>query len=157
MALIRKRFAQVDDRIVHYRVAGRGIPVVLLHESPRSSRSLIPLLKKLGRQFRVIAPDTPGYGDSAALPGEFPQLSEFVTVLARFLDVIGVQKCVLYGSHTGGSIAAEFAERYPMRVSGLILDGFAIFTDAEKQDMVENYLPPFEPKWDGSHVTSLWS
>lgn len=157
MALVRKRFVEVDGRIVHYRIAGSGIPVVLLHESPRSSRSLVPLLEALGQRFRVIAPDTPGYGDSTALPAEFPPLSEFAEALAGFLDVIGVPGCVLYGSHTGGSIAAEFAERYPERVAGLILDGFAMFTDAEQADMVAHYLPPFEPKWDGSHITSLWS
>lgn len=157
MALIRKRFAQVGDRLVHYRIAGQGIPVVLLHESPRSSRSLIPLLDHLGQHFLTIAPDTPGYGDSDPLPDNFPPLAAFADALALFLDAIGIQRCVLYGSHTGGSVAAEFAERYPMRVAGLILDGFAMFTDAEKQDMVENYLPPFEPAWDGAHITGLWS
>lgn len=154
---IRKRFADVDGRAVHYRVAGEGVPIVLLHESPRSSRSLIPLLKHLGEQFLVVAPDTPGYGDSDALEDEFPPLSQFADALADFLEAIGIDKCVLYGSHTGGSIAAEFTERFPGRVAGLILDGYAIFTDAEKRDMVDNYLPPLEAKWDGSHLTSLWS
>ncbi|MFT7287944.1 MAG: pimeloyl-ACP methyl ester carboxylesterase [Halieaceae bacterium] len=157
MAVIKKRFAAVDGRVVHYRVAGAGLPVLLLHESPRSSRSLLPLLEALGDEFRVIAPDTPGYGSSTRLRDLFPELAEFSAALAGFLDAIGIQRCVLYGSHTGGSIAADFAERYPTRVAGLILDGFAIFTDTEKQDMVDSYLPPFEPRWDGAHITGLWS
>jgi haloalkane dehalogenase len=59
---ITRHFATVNgERQVHYRRAGSGSPVILLHQSPTSSREYIPLIQELaGKGFTVFAPDTPG-------------------------------------------------------------------------------------------------
>ncbi|MEQ9444839.1 MAG: alpha/beta hydrolase, partial [Rhodospirillaceae bacterium] len=66
-AAIRKGFVNVGNGQVHYRAAGSGPPVILLHDSPRSSVLHIPLVEHFSDRFTAIAIDTPGYGNSTAL------------------------------------------------------------------------------------------
>ena len=56
---IEHRFVAYGERRVMVRRAGSGPPVVLLHESPRSSAAFIPMIEALAERFTVIAPDTP--------------------------------------------------------------------------------------------------
>src|SRR5690606_14891693 len=70
MTEITRHFAYTQDgRRIHYRRAGSGPPLVLLHASPSSSRVQIPLLRAWADDFTVIALDTPGFGLSDPLPG----------------------------------------------------------------------------------------
>ncbi len=160
-AEITRHYVRIGSRQIHYRRAGSGIPVVLLHESPRSSLSLVPLIESLAEDFLVIAPDTPGYGlsDPIADPhaDSAPELQTYAHALLETLDAVGVQRFSLYGTHTGACIAVETALSAPERVARLVLDGCPLFTGEERDDLLEHYLPAFEPRWDGSHLTSLWS
>ena len=54
-------------RQVHYRRAGTGPTLLLLHQSPQSSREFEPLMQVWGENFTVIAADAPGYGLSDPL------------------------------------------------------------------------------------------
>ena len=67
---IARGFLTLPGRQVHYRRAGSGPPVVLLHQSPKTSEELVPLIAVLAEHFTVFAPDTPGYGlsDPIAAP-----------------------------------------------------------------------------------------
>ena len=55
---------------LHYRSQGANhLPViVLLHASPMSSANMLPIMNALSDSFKVIALDTPGYGQSDPLP-----------------------------------------------------------------------------------------
>jgi hypothetical protein len=77
---------------VHLRYAGSGPPVVLLHDSPRSSRLHEPLLAALSDRFTVIALDTPGYGNSTPLAGDAPlRIADFADALADTLQALGLR------------------------------------------------------------------
>ncbi|MDA5194427.1 alpha/beta fold hydrolase [Govanella unica] len=128
-----------------------------LHESPRSSISLLPLLTRLSDRFTVIAIDTPGYGFSDPLLHAAPEMSDYVATIAALLAKLGLPKVGLYGTHTGAAIAAAFAVAHPDQVSALVLDGYGIFTESEKENFITRYLTPFAPSWDGSHIMHLWS
>ncbi len=155
---IRRHFVTVGgERQVHYRRAGKGPAVVLLHQSPTSSREHVPLIERLMGDFTVIAPDTPGNGLSDPLPGEQPLAADYAHALAQTLDALGIKRCGLFGTHTGGVTATEFARLYPDRVSVVIVDGITCWTEGERADAVANYFTPFAPSWDGSHLTWLWS
>src|SRR5881397_307828 len=62
--VIVARAADVDGASVHYLMAGRGAPVILLHGYTQTSRMWRPIIPILAEKFRVIAPDLPGIGDS---------------------------------------------------------------------------------------------
>lgn len=148
---------RAGDGYVHYRRAGHGPVVVALHESPRSSLSLLPLMDALADRHTVIALDTPGYGQSDPLPQAVPRMPDFTRALAAAVDGLGLGRFALYGTHTGAAIATAFALDTPGRVTSLVLDGLATFTPAERDAFLQHYLPPFEPHWDGAHLAQLWS
>ncbi|MSO64487.1 MAG: alpha/beta hydrolase [Alphaproteobacteria bacterium] len=155
---IRRHFATIDgQRQIHYRRAGKGPPVLLLHQSPTSSREYVPLIEVLSPHFTVIAPDTPGNGLSEGLTLASPTMDDYGDNIAAFLSVIGVAKIAVYGFHTGASVAAAFATRHPARVHGAILNGFVALTSEERADILANYLTPIEPRWDGGHLVWLWA
>lgn len=161
-ATIRRHFASIPagrwgPRQVHYRRAGRGPALVLLHQSPLSSRDLVTTIERWQRHFTCIAPDTPGYGLSDPLGVSHAEMDEFAAATIEFLDAIGVGKAAFYGFHTGAMMAAMIAARHPERVHAVVANGYVIPTPEERAELVAEYLPPFVPTWDGAHLAWLWS
>ena len=154
---VSRHFVKVGDRRVHYRKAGRGPVLLMLHQSPKSSREYEALMVEWGRHFTCIAPDTAGYGFSAPLQIDHPELTDFADATCAFMDALKMRKALVYGLHTGGTIAFLLARRHPERVAAVAANGFAILTAAERADILAHYLPPFAPAWDGSHLAWLWA
>jgi len=131
--------------------------VVVLHQSPTSSAELVPLMRYLAPGFTVLAPDMPGYGASDPLgeaPLSVPGLADNV---AAFMDELGLTVAAIYGFHTGASIVSSMARRHPGRVSVAICEGLLCLDDAERSELLLRYIEPFEPRWDGAHLSWLWS
>ncbi len=63
----QSKFAEVNGVTLHYLVAGKGDPVVLLHGFAETSHMWRPLIAKLSDRHTVIAPDLRGFGQSSAL------------------------------------------------------------------------------------------
>jgi pimeloyl-ACP methyl ester carboxylesterase len=156
---ITRHFATLAGRQVHYRHAGSGPAVLLLHQSPTSSRELEPLIElAAARGLSVFAPDMAGYGLSDPHPrGAEVEIADLADDAAAFLDAIGVAQAGIYGFHTGGCIANEFARRHGARASVTIVGGFVCHSDEERREILANYLPPFVPRADGTHLAWLWS
>ena len=154
---IKRHYINVQGRRVHFRSGGVGPVVLLLHQSPQSSTAMLPLAEKLVSRYCVIAPDGPGFGLSDALPMEAPTIEDIADALDEFTDAIKLPPATVIGVHTGAEIALEYGLRYPEKANFLILDGLALFTDEESEDILAHYLPPFVPSWDGSHLTWLWA
>lgn len=155
---IRRGYAGTAGRQVHYRIAGSGPPLVLFHQSPRSSAEYIPLIERWAADFTVIAPDTPGYGasDPLARP-DTPEMPDFARAMTVFMDDIGLERAAIYGFHTGASLSVALAAHAPERIVAAVANGLAAMEDGERDDILANYLPPFAPTWDGSHLTWLWA
>ncbi|MGZ7144859.1 alpha/beta fold hydrolase, partial [Streptococcus pyogenes] len=75
-------------RQVHYRRSGQGPALVLLHQSPQSSRELAALMQRWSVHFTLIAPDTPGYGQSDPLGPASLGIADFAEALGEFVDAI---------------------------------------------------------------------
>jgi pimeloyl-ACP methyl ester carboxylesterase len=151
--MIRRAFADLPDRQVHFRHGGAGeIPLVMLHASPGSSKQLERLISAMATTRRVIAPDTPGNGDSTPLPVESPRMADYAAATLEFLDAQGFGQVDLYGSHTGASIATELAILAPDRVRNVILDGVGIFSAEERAEYLANYAPAVTPDLNGAYL-----
>jgi pimeloyl-ACP methyl ester carboxylesterase len=105
---------------VAYRSAGSGPPLVLLHGFLCDSRAWRCQLEGLAQDFRVIAWDAPGAGESPD-PREGFTLTDWADCLAGFLDGVGVVEANLVGLSWGGLLAQEFYRLYPSRVLRLVL------------------------------------
>jgi pimeloyl-ACP methyl ester carboxylesterase len=150
-------YVDVQGRRVRYRRGGDGPPVVLLHESPRSSAALLGLLAHQSGRATVFALDTPGCGDSDPLDRPAPEATDYADALADTLDALGLERFVLYGTHTGAAIAMALALRQPHRVARLVIDGLGVFDGPERAQLLDSYLPSFAPQTDGSHLPRLWA
>lgn len=109
---------------------GAGPVIVLLHAFP-VNRHLFDdaagLLAAAG--WRVIAPDLPGFGESAPLPGA-PDLAAVAVAVLDTLDDLGVGRFVLGGVSLGGYVAMAILRRAPERVAGLLLLDTKMTADA---------------------------
>ena len=153
---ITRHFVTVEGRSIHYRKAGAGPPLLMAHQSPRSSAEYAPLMERWAGHFTCIAPDTPGFGQSDPLPGE-PEIAEFGDAVIGFLDALGLERVAAYGFHSGGIILMNALKRFPERFAALAIGGYAIWTDEERAHFGDAYLPPFEPRPYGEHLAWLWS
>ena len=114
-----------DGRSVYYHEAGDGPPVVLVHGSgPGASglsnfRQNVPALDAAG--YRVLVPDTLGFGGSSK-PDDVDYTLEFMVAgLRGFLDALGLARVVLVGNSLGGAMCIQVALDQPERVSKLVL------------------------------------
>lgn len=100
---------------------GQGTPVLLVHGFPLSHAMWQHQIETLKRDFRVIAPDLRGFGDSGVTEGTVT-MEQFADDLNALLDKLEVsEKIVLCGLSMGGYIAFEFWRKYRDRVRGLVL------------------------------------
>jgi len=145
-----------NRRRVHYRKAGNGPPLLMVHQSPRSSAEYEELMQKWAAHFTCIAPDTAGFGQSNPLSGH-PEINEYADATIEFLDALGIEKCAAYGFHSGGIILVTAVKRHPQRITTLAIGGYAIWTPAEMKLFSDKYLPEFHPSDYGEHLTWLWN
>lgn len=154
---VRKQFVDIGDRRVMIRYAGCGPALVLLHQSPQNSRAMLPWIQRLAEYYAVFAPDTPGFGDSDPLPLAQPEVPDYAAALSKLFDALGIERALIYGVHTGAVTGLRFALDFPEKVAALVCDGYARFNALEREALLAHYLPPFEPLWDGSHLTWLFA
>jgi pimeloyl-ACP methyl ester carboxylesterase len=156
-AVVQRGFVDLPHGQMHYRFAGEaGEPILLLHASPGSSCQLVRLIEDLAGESRVFAPDTPGNGDSVALPAEDLEIADLAQATLAFLDAAGLERVRVYGSHTGAAIAAELAILAPERVARVVLDGISLMEGAELEEVLATYAYPFVPDLDGAYLIRLF-
>ena len=158
---ISRHYLTIDGRRVHYRVAGSGPPLLMVHQSPRSSAEFDMLMRSWASHFTCIAPDTPGFGQSDPLPlradGAAPAIDDFADAIAAFVRAVGLDRTAAYGFHSGGIILMTAMRRHPSIFAGMAIGGYAVWTDAERALFDDGYLPAFRPTAYGEHLTWLWS
>jgi pimeloyl-ACP methyl ester carboxylesterase len=121
--VLTHHYADVGDVRLHYVEAGEGIPVVLLHGWPQSWYAWHYVLPVLATQYRVIAPDLRGLGDSSR-PLEGYDKKTVANDIWRLLnDHLGLTQFSLVGHDWGGPTAYAIAAAHPESVRKLaILD-----------------------------------
>ena len=105
---------------LHYLEAGRGAPVILLHGTGGEGARWTPQLQGLSSDFRVIALDQIGFGQSDK-PMTNYHSGVFAGFLAGFMKAIGVPKASLIGQSMGAAVALSLAVEKPEMVERLVL------------------------------------
>jgi pimeloyl-ACP methyl ester carboxylesterase len=113
----------VDGRAAEYGEAGTGAPAVFLHGWGLDHKVYKRALSRLVRAgLHVYAPALPGFGGTAALPGESSSLRGYGDWVASFLGSVGVADPVLVLGHSfGGGVAIEVSHDHPQLVRALVL------------------------------------
>lgn len=95
--------------------------VVLVHGFTASKETWLPLMRELHGDYRLIAPDLPGWNQSERLLGADYGVATQAGRLAAFLAALGKPAALLVGHSMGGHIAGLTAAGYPERVPRLAL------------------------------------
>ena len=160
--IMGRGYARGPYGLVHFQdsgglVQGRPgeLPLLLLHQSPASTRQFESAFKPLvARGIRFIAIDTPGFGFSDPSPS-IPKLEDWASSFAAVLDHLGLERVDVLGHHTGALNATELTLQFPQRVRRLILNGPFPVTEEERAKFIaagdRNHAAGV-PVVDGSHV-----
>jgi pimeloyl-ACP methyl ester carboxylesterase len=134
---------------------GKGVPLVLLHLSPRSGAMWELFQEKLERPS--YAPDRLGYGFSDAPPWAL-SLEQYASSTVDALRAAGVDGDVdLLGIHTGSFEAIEVAHQLGSHARRVIAVGMPLFSREEQQRQMEKYSEqPLKPLTEGGHVLGAW-
>lgn len=113
-----KNFTLADGRKFSWLESGCGAPLILIHGWGSSSIIFSELIEHLP-QYRCLAPDLPGYGESASATSV--DLDILSTDLLSWFDELGYEVVNLVGWSLGGILAQQLALQHPTRVNRLIL------------------------------------
>lgn len=163
MTNIRKAYQSTKQGQVHYAEAGEGFPLLLLSETPRSHRFFRRFQPLLAPHARTFAVDTPGFGNSHALPDP-ATIPAVAGCLIDFIDALGFDQVDVFGMHTGDKLAAALAAGWPKRVRRLVLAGqtHSLIPEREIRDaalqpfFAHYHAPKYAPTHDGAHFLRDW-
>jgi pimeloyl-ACP methyl ester carboxylesterase len=117
---ISSRYAEVNGTKLHYLIAGKGDPVLLLHGYAQTSHMWRPLMAELAKTNTVIAPDLRGFGASGRPEGGYDKktMAQDIHALASSL---GIKRSGVAGHDIGLMVAYAYAAQYPETVQGIVL------------------------------------
>jgi pimeloyl-ACP methyl ester carboxylesterase len=146
------RTGTVEGVSLFYREAGpaNGPVVLLLHGFPTSSHMFRNLIPALSDRYRVIAPDYPGFGQSAA-----PDHTQFAYTFAHYaslvdglLQKLGATRYAMYVMDYGAPVGYRLALLHPERVTALIVQNGNAYAEG-----LEAFWDPIKAYWaDGSEA-----
>lgn len=113
--------ANVNGVKIHYLKAGTGKrPLVLIHGFGDTSHMWVPLFDEFGKDFKIIAPDMRGLGDSSR-PATGYDKKTLAIDIHELLKSLGYQKINIVGHDIGLMVAYAYAAQYPNEVEKLAL------------------------------------
>ncbi|MFF7980938.1 alpha/beta fold hydrolase [Streptomyces sp. NPDC007901] len=115
------RFVVVDGLRIHYKRAGHGPALVLLHGSASSLQHFDRATGLLAESFDVIRPDLPGFGLTGPRADRDYRVPVYAATVAGLLAELGVPSYAVAGNSLGGNIAWNLALDHPKRLTGLVL------------------------------------
>lgn len=122
------------DIKLHYREQGEGYPLILLHGNGEDSSHFKHQIEFFSKEYRVIAIDTRGHGESPRGTAPFT-FDQFAKDLEAFMDEHGLFTANILGFSDGGITALLFALANPTRVNKLILNGANLELEGVVPDM----------------------
>jgi pimeloyl-ACP methyl ester carboxylesterase len=121
----------LNDSTVSFIDKGEGSPIVLLHGFCGSSHYWDKVIPILSENYRVIAPDLPGHGDSSIIPREY-MIEDIADIIKSLLDYLNLPQVTMFGHSLGGYVTLAFAEKYSNQLRGFSLVHSTAFPDSEE-------------------------
>lgn len=123
----------VDGVRIAYREAGdpRRPALLLLHGVPSSSRMYERLMRELGDRYHLVAPDYPGFGNSAAPdPTQFVySFDQLAKVVEKFTDQVGLNRYTLFMQDYGAPVGMRLAGARSQAIQALIFQNGNVYEE----------------------------
>lgn len=131
---------------IAYRDAGRADApaIVLLHGFPTSSHQYRNLIPALADKYRVIAPDYPGFGQSASpeRSGYKYTFDAFAKLVDGLIEKAGISRYALYVMDYGAPVGFRIAAKHPDRVTALIVQNGNAYNEG-----LQKFWEPIQKYW----------
>jgi pimeloyl-ACP methyl ester carboxylesterase len=143
---IRFHTVDVDGIDVFYREAGDDSrpTILLLHGFPTASHMFRDLIPELADRYHVVAPDLPGFGQSAMRPrDQFAYtFDNIANIIDRFTEVLGLTRFAIYIFDYGAPVGLRIAARRPERITAIITQNGNAYLDG-----VSDAFAPVQEYW----------
>lgn len=158
---VRRSYAESRFGQIHLWTAypsGGGfderVPLVCLHHGGGSGRVFGPMLRELGHDRSIYAPDLPGHGSSDTV-GAKSSVADFAGAIGDFLDSLRLRCVDVFGYQLGALVAAELAITRPQQVRRVMLWGAPCYSQQERSSLLQSTTTP-GTREDGSDVVEEW-
>jgi len=127
-------FADLHGVKLYYEEAGRGVPIVFVHEFSGDLRSWEAQMRHFSRRYRCIAYNARGYppSDVPASPSKYSHLIA-ADDIANVMRRLGISKAHMIGCSMGAYATLQFGLRYPRRALSLTAIGAGAGSDPAKR------------------------
>ena len=118
------RYISVEGRQVHYLDWGTEgqQPFIMLHGIARTAHLFDHIAPHFSPDFRIIAVDMRGHGDSDWHPDGAYLVEDYVKDIEVLVEELDLRDIVILGNSTGGRVAQVYAGLHPDLVSNLIVE-----------------------------------
>lgn len=173
---MEKKTISIGKETLAYVDCGKGDVVLMIHGNMSSSIHFEPLIERLKDDYRCVAVDLRGFGDSS-YNNRFDTLEELADDVSAFIDALDLGAVNLVGWSNGGGVSLKLCAKYPEKVKkffdieGAGLKGYPVFKKenfksigqpyASKEEMATDPIQVapvvniFE-KGDAPTMTALW-
>jgi pimeloyl-ACP methyl ester carboxylesterase len=117
---LEERFAEIKGVRMRYFVGGEGPPLILVHGLGGAAANWTELVPLLMTRHRLLVPDLPGHGGSAALPA-VAGLEPFADRVALVAEREGMLPAAVVGHSLGGMVVLRMALRRPDDIPAVVL------------------------------------
>jgi 3-oxoadipate enol-lactonase len=124
---------------LHTRDEGRGPALLLLHGLGADHTLWNAVIPGLVSEFRVLAVDLRGHGQTPAPPGSHLSFAELEGDVVGLLDEKSIDSAYIVGHSAGAFLALRLALDRPTRVRGLVLVSGAAYTDRHTQGIAQRW------------------
>ena len=172
VSMIRYQFAAIDGTRIFYREAGKSNApaILLLHGFPTSSHMFRNLIPALADEYRVVAPDLPGFGFSDAQDrSHFHYTFENIAkVIEKFTEAVGLKNFAIYVFDYGAPVGFRLALAHPERITAIVSQNGNAYEEGlsegwnpiqkywkqptpENRAVLREFLSPEATKWQYVH------
>lgn len=133
-----------DGIHIAYEAYGEGTPALVFVHGWSCDRSYwAGQLQPFSRQFKVVAVDLAGHGESG-LGREAWTMGAFGGDVAAVVEKLGLERIILIGHSMGGDVIVDAARRLPGRVAGLVwIDTYKQLGTPRTPEQLQAFLAPF--------------
>lgn len=151
---LRRGYVDTSLGQLHYRECGNGTPIVLIHQTPSSSRMWERLMTIFPDEYRLVAFDSPGFGNSDS-PKKPLGITGYSAAILEAMSQLDIRRAIVCGHHTGASIGMEIAVTDQDRVRALILLGPFAPATALQLHWWRSLVHRWEPDIQGDFVNDI--
>ena len=141
---MEKKTISIGKETLAYVDCGKGDVVLMIHGNMSSSIHFEPLIERLKDDYRCVAVDLRGFGDSS-YNNRFDTLEELADDVSAFIDALDLGAVNLVGWSNGGGVGLKLCAKYPEKVKkffaieGADHKGYPVFKKVNFQSTGEPY------------------